>query len=203
MVSSQLLAEIDMRLRSIVRNLGTGRLTESGDVRPFGGINVLFVGDFWQLDPPRGGCLAEIPVNFIRRARQYDPKPDAAHGEQIFWGSGEHAVQGVTELVECVRTEDAWLYDVQQEMRQGSLSEDNWKFLHGLPTSVPGSWANGNVTCGNVACRNLVGAADVCLRECATCQHERTTKCRVIESLDDERLQWEKFFECAGHLPEQ
>ena len=54
MISSQLLAEVDVRLRNIVRNLGTGRLSESGEVRPFGGINVLFVGDFWQLDPPRG-----------------------------------------------------------------------------------------------------------------------------------------------------
>ena len=85
MLSSQLLAEVDVCLRNIVRNLGTGRLSEDGDVRPFGGINVLFVGDFWQLDPPRGGFLANIPVNYIRRARKYDPRPDAAHGEQISW----------------------------------------------------------------------------------------------------------------------
>ena len=44
MISSQLLAEVDMCLRNIIRNLGTWRLSHHGDVRPFGGINVLFRG---------------------------------------------------------------------------------------------------------------------------------------------------------------
>ena len=170
MVSSQLLAEVDVKLRNIVRNLGTSKLSESGDVRPFGGINVLFVGDFWQLEPPRGGLLGNIPVQFIRRAKQYDPKPDAAHGESIFWGVGEHSVQGVTELDECVRTEDPWLFEVQEEMRKGQLSEDNWNFLHGRPTTVPGSWENNHCACKNLACEKLVGAADVQSKECSVCK---------------------------------
>ncbi len=41
-------------------------------------------------------------------------------------------MQGMTELTECVRTEDPWLYDVQEEMRAGDLSIDAWNFLHGL-----------------------------------------------------------------------
>jgi len=39
-------------------------------------------------------------------------------------------VQGVTELTECVRTEYDWLLEVQEEMRAGSLSENNCHFLH-------------------------------------------------------------------------
>ncbi|HIF22532.1 MAG TPA: hypothetical protein EYQ27_11655, partial [Gemmatimonadetes bacterium] len=201
MVSSQLLAEVDMKLRNIVRNLGTGKLSESGDVRPFGGINVLFVGDFWQLDPPKGGFLGNIPVDFIRRARQYDPKPDATHGESIFWGTGEHSVQGITELEECVRTEDPWLLEVQQQMRDGELSEDNWNFLHGRPTKVPGSWENRHCGCHNPICEKLSGAADIEEKECSKCKGERESKCRVIQHLDDSRTREEKFLAAPAIFP--
>ena len=102
----------------------------SGEVRPFGGLNVIFVGDFWQLDPPKGALLGAIPVDFIRYAFKYDPKPDAAHGQAMFWHRGKGCVQGVPELTECARTEDAWLLQVQNEMRAGCLSEDSWHFLH-------------------------------------------------------------------------
>eukprot|EP00973_Karenia_brevis_P022037 3031095-Karenia_brevis.AAC.1 len=114
--------------------------TEESLDRAFGGINVLFAGDFWQLDPPGGSSIASIPVNFIRRAKMYDPKPNSAHGEALFWGDADSggAIQGVTELTENIRTEDAWLHEVQEQMRTGTLSEDNWNFLHGRPTSVPG-----------------------------------------------------------------
>eukprot|EP00973_Karenia_brevis_P096093 12430579-Karenia_brevis.AAC.1 len=127
--------------------------------RPFGGINVLFAGDFWQLDPPGGTSVASIPVSWIRRAKMYDPKPNTAHGEALFWADAnrEGAIQGVTELTENIRTEDPWLYEVQQEMRAGSLSEENWKFLHGRPTEVPGSWCNSTCACQNAKCQALRG----------------------------------------------
>ena len=58
----------------------------SGLDRAFGGINVLLVGDFWQLDPPKGGFLGAIPVDFILRGRKFAPKPDVSHGQSILWG---------------------------------------------------------------------------------------------------------------------
>jgi hypothetical protein len=119
MVSAKLLAEMDMKLRNMVSSLEKLKADGKGVSRAFGGINIIFVGDFWQIEPPGGGFLAAIPVEFMRRARQYDPKPDIAHGQAIFWRHGEGSVQGITELTECVRTEDAWLYAVQQEMLCG------------------------------------------------------------------------------------
>ena len=100
-------------------------------------MNVLLVGDFWQLDPPKGGFLGAILVEFILRGRKFSPKPDVSHGQSILWGHGPGSVQGVTELTECVRTEDDWLLEVQQQMREGSLSENNWHFLHGRATTGP------------------------------------------------------------------
>ena len=34
--------------------------------RPFGGLNVIFVGDFCQLDPPAGVSLSAVPKTFIK-----------------------------------------------------------------------------------------------------------------------------------------
>ena len=81
------------------------------------------------------------------------------HGQDIFWGAGSAgAVQGMTELTECKRLEDpdTWFLGVQDEFRRGALTEDTHAFLHGLPTSVPGSWLGGQVACGNQRCKDLL-----------------------------------------------
>ena len=54
MVSAKLLAEIDVKLRSAVREIGTQKRDATMTDRPFGGLNVLLRGDFWQLAPPDG-----------------------------------------------------------------------------------------------------------------------------------------------------
>jgi len=96
MVSPQLLAEMDMKLRDVVRRAGSMKATSCGLDRAFGGINVILCGDFWQLDPPSGGCLSAIPVEFIRRAREYAAAATVSHGQSIFWGSGGGCLQGMT-----------------------------------------------------------------------------------------------------------
>ena len=198
MVSAKLLAEVDMKLRNMVSNLERLKTDSKGVSRAFGGINIVFAGDFWQIDPPGGGFLGAIPVEFIRRARQYDPKPDVAHGQSIFWHSGEGCVQGMTELTECVRTEDEWLYAVQQEMRHGRLSLDSWKFLHGhSDTSVPGSWVNGRCTCGH-ACEETWKLRR---QECDTCQLERKSKHLVMNDATDKRHLQEKFLAAPAIFP--
>ena len=88
MVSSKLLAEIDVKLREIVRKCHSMKIDGSGLDRAFGGINVLLVGGFWQLDPPKGGFLGDIVVEFILRGRKFTPKPDVSHGQSILWGHG-------------------------------------------------------------------------------------------------------------------
>ena len=103
MVSAHLLAQLDVKLRSVVRDLAVQKRDGEGATRPFGGLNVLCCGDFWQLDPPEGGCLADIPVEYIRRARKYTPAPTVSHGQALFWGGPDRGMQGVMELVERER----------------------------------------------------------------------------------------------------
>ena len=191
MVSAKLLADLDLKLRQVVRDLGTRKINQHGHDRPFGGLNIVICGDLWQLAPPEGGFLGAIPVEFLKRARQFKPAPTIAHGQALVWSGPEHGIQGVTELDESERTRnDPWLQEVQEEIRHGRLSEDNHNFLHGRPTNVPGSWAFGDVLCGNEGCRALgqrqkeaaatpsgkrplpLSKDEISARECATCREE-------------------------------
>ena len=110
MVSANFLAQLDMHMRSVMSHACGGKTNTDGIDRPFGGVNVLFCGDFYQLEPPAGTPLNAIPTSWIRKARQYAPNAEEDHGHHIFWGSGEGSVAGMTELVECWRVEgmDEW-----------------------------------------------------------------------------------------------
>ena len=57
---------MDVKLRSVIRDIGTAKVGSDKRDRPFGGLNVIMCGDFWQLDPPDGGYLGSIPVEFIQ-----------------------------------------------------------------------------------------------------------------------------------------
>ena len=98
MVSARLLAQMDVKLRDVIRDIGTAKVGSDKRDRPFGGLNVIMCGDFWQLDPPDGGYLGRIPVEFIQNARKHNPAPTVAHGQGLLWGGADHGVQGVTEL---------------------------------------------------------------------------------------------------------
>ena len=106
----------------------------AGESRPFAGVNVLLLGDFYQLPPPSGGYLADVPSS--RRAPRLsaaaDAEPDllADYGRNLVWGG---ALQGATELEERERCKDNWWNEVVDELRCGELSEENWRYLHGKP----------------------------------------------------------------------
>ena len=207
MVSAKLLAQLDTKLRSVIREIGTHKVHNERS-RPFGGLNVICSGDFWQLDPPDGGFLGAIPTEYILKARKYLPAPTIAHGQSLLWGGAVGGMQGVHELTKCERCDDVWLREVQGEVRVGALSADNHAFLHGKPTDVPGSWVGGVLTCGNEKCRKLVhdsskkgakrGAGQtnyILANECGICKKERSSKALVALTADDERFQDEDFLE--------
>ena len=111
MLSANLLAEIDMHLRSVMTQVNKMKCDDRDMDRSFGGINILFVGDFMQLDPTTGIGLNKIPSAWIKKGRKYAPSATDEHGHFLFWGQGEGSVQGVTVLSECKRHEedDTWL----------------------------------------------------------------------------------------------
>ena len=106
----------------------------AGESRPFAGVNVLLLGDFYQLPPPSGGYLADVSSSRRppRLSAAADAEPDllADYGRNLVWGG---ALQGVTELEERERCKDDWWNEVVDELRRGELSEENWRYLHGKP----------------------------------------------------------------------
>ena len=95
-------------------------------------------------------------------------------------------------ILKCI-----WLQEVQAQIRVGNLDVDSHAFLHGEPTSVPGSWLRNDVQCGNSACRELKDSCSPCQiqeKECKICQSERDTRRRVARGPTDEqyRLQFDR-----------
>ena len=132
--------------------------------------------------------MASFPTEYIKGARKYIPAATTQHGQCLFWGKTENngnCIQGVTELTECVRCQDKWLRDVQQQIRNGTLDADTHAFLHGLATTCAGSSIAGQSTCVQ-GCQAMHGECDVCKRE-------RASKNLVAHGPDDLRLRSPNF----------
>ena len=63
MVSAELLSELQYRVCQAVRKPGTYKVRPDKTIRPFGGINTLLFGDWWQLRPVRATSLFDHPSN--------------------------------------------------------------------------------------------------------------------------------------------
>ena len=184
MVSAELLARLELRCRELVRDISTRKFASNrADARCFGGLNVCFSGDLWQLPPPRGTFLGEVPWEMITKCSS-KKLAQTIHGQALIWGYGGHGLQGMTELVQCERTHDEWLQELQDQLRHGQLSEENHALLHGRMTKIPGSVCKGRLTCGQANCQRLMQqqppASIVCAQECSVCKSERASKALVL-----------------------
>ena len=199
MISARFLADIDMRLRAAARAIGTMKYDSCHQERPFGGLNVIFAGDFCQLDPPEPGgwSLSRIPTWCYEGTASHTPAPTSEYGLTLFWSDDRNvSLTGLTELVRQERCVDPWYSLLLDECREGRLSDNNHKFLHGKPTTVPGSWMDDPqgpyTSCGQAQCRDLgvrnTTAEEVLKRECSVCSQERRRRARVAQSADDERF---------------
>ena len=199
MISARFLAEMDMRLRAAARAIGTMKYDDRQQERPFGGLNVIFAGDFYQLNPPEPGgwSLSRIPTSFYDGSPASTPAPTSEYGLLLFWGDDQRqALTGLTELVHQERCVDAWYNLLLDECREGRLSEHNHQFLHGQPTAVPGSWMAAGETprtlCKEAACMALVdmGAScqEIVKKECKVCKRERARRARVARGSHDSRF---------------
>ena len=127
------------------------------------------------------------------------------YGLELFWSSDEALkLQGVTELWRPQRCKDVWYNELIEECRNGNLSDDNYNFLHGKETTVPGSWEEGRPRCGEKACLALANAswARIEAEECDVCKDERRTKRRVLASEGSTALR-EGLHQCARDLRKQ
>ncbi|CAJ1374097.1 unnamed protein product [Effrenium voratum] len=186
MLSASFLAVMERQARTLRPERGSSKLTSDNSERPWGGLSMVLAGDFHQLDPPDNGrSLCSIP-DFERMQRPC--AATAEFGQALIWDKGDgYGLHGVTEMQTPQRCRDAWWLDLLEQCRFGRLSEENHKFLHGLPTDVPGSFVNGQVLCGKRECAALCGTA--CLeQECTACQLERKRRRLVASGPTDGRF---------------
>jgi hypothetical protein len=102
--------------------------------RPFGGVNLIMLGDFWQLPPVNSTSLTANPwrPNLDSKVRQM---------LSMFWNrNNPDTLNAFFELKEQHRTTDEWLLRFLTECRHGRQSEEMYNFVHGHPTSGTGTW---------------------------------------------------------------
>ena len=172
-VSSSLLAQCETHTKDSIDMHGTYKIDPvTGLVRDWGGINVIFVGDFMQLPPADGVALDTIP-NALLPESHTNTQVASYKGLSLMW-------EGVNQLVELKiqqRAQDEWWMEIVNEVRFGNMTQINHSFLHGEPTHNPGSWSNFQQKC--------LGCEAGCIsmtNECTHCERERIRRCRVFDS---------------------
>jgi hypothetical protein len=129
MVAAQLLGQLELEISKVTRQRNGYKRRKNGSLRPFGGLNTLLFGDWWQIPPVAGTALFGQPQKTISLT--------AVHGMNLFWGSPEEAVRTVRELTRPVRCTDAWYNAFLMQCRSGSLKENMYNLFHGFPTALP------------------------------------------------------------------
>ena len=121
------------------------------------------------------------------------------------------------------RCEEPWLAEVQEEVRYGRFSKDNFAFLHGKDTTVPCSWVAGQAACGRLACQQLAVPSEdgdrsavtaskrktndarnmrhIREHECDVCRLERASDTRVANNVTDPRSKATKFVDAPAIFP--
>ena len=89
MASASLPADVDGKIRGVIRGVGAQKRGEDGVAWPLGGLNAVLSGDFGQLAPPDGGLLADMPTERISAARKYTSLPPVLHGQRLLRGGSE------------------------------------------------------------------------------------------------------------------
>ena len=122
--------------------------------RYFGGLNLIMVGDFWQLPPPGEIAVMGNPYKGAATTSEAAQRVLA-----LFWTRSEESIRKppIELTINHRQGEDAWYTSVIQQCREGRLSDDDYNFLHGYGTLVPGSTINGICRCGNSSCQALIG----------------------------------------------
>lgn len=168
-----------------MQGAGTWKGNQAGgaDARLWGGVNVLYVGDFFQLPPIKNTPLCTLPQSIVNLAHITNAQLE--QGLELFW-DGTNAIIELDEQVRCV---DSWWTEVLHQCRNGNMSNDTHAFLHGENTCVSGSWLNGRASCGN--------GCSVQHNECTVCNKERKRRCRVYKGVDNDARMSNKQFRHA------
>ena len=94
MVSAQLLGQLEVIVGRAVRKKSGYKLRPDGSERVLGGINLMLLGDFWQLPPVSGTLLCANPDDV--------PLGLAQHGHELIWNRVLNGRRHMTLRRQCV-----------------------------------------------------------------------------------------------------
>jgi len=130
MVSALLLGRLEKLMTKVARRRCIYRCRPDRSRRPFGGVNMLLCGDFFQLKPVRGLSLYDNWANASTEV-EYD-------GMKLLWGiPKKEAVHRCWNLNESLRCSDPWYNEFLHRCRNGNLTCRFHQLIHGFPTSMP------------------------------------------------------------------
>ena len=191
MVSAQLLGQLELVISKVARRRGLYKLRSDGTSRPFGGVNTLLFGDWWQLKPVSGTALFADPASASGGV--------TAHGLQLMWGEPPNAVHRCWDFTQSLRCGDQWYNSILSQCRAGNMHVEAYRFLNGFPTASPTSLAKDtsrdpSCTCAG-SCDNDgfyipwvqdfltrgVPGAELVAKECSVCTMQRARRGRVLD----------------------
>ena len=191
MVSAQLLGQLEILVSKVTRRRKLFKRRPDGTSRPFGGINVLLFGDWWQLKPVGGTALFADPATV--------GSGTAWHGLQLLWGAPPNAVHRCWDFTTSLRCADPWFNDVLAQCRLGSLRPSFYQSLNGFPTCAPMLITPDSVCAAKCACVGCCGkdgyfipwvraflddgktGAELVSNECTACREARSARRRVLD----------------------
>ena len=155
--SAEVFGIIESNVTRSTRATGTWKIRpgSQSEERPFGGCNLLFFVDWWQLPPVKSTDLKSTP--YPEKAAS----PMVQKAMTFFWNRNLNSFTGMTELTHSYRQQlDPWFSEFLRQCRHGQLSWTMYCFFHGLPTLTPGSWmpiqdGPGELLCENLTCQKL------------------------------------------------
>ena len=174
-VGLEILATLEKRLQQSTRDRDTWKLRPGGELRPFGGRNIILTGDLWQFPPVKATAIYQNPF-------QSNTTFQVNALQQICWSHTSLAIPHLFELTLEQRCEDAWLSQILHQARHGNMSQEVWSFLHGFPTLHAGSWSfqTNEASCGQKTCNNLhLQPTAPNQLESEICHQERARRCIV------------------------
>ena len=134
--------------------------------RSFAGINTFLIGDFYQLPPVGGTPIMGNPYSnsvlqneSVRNimSRIWHCADEGAHPNAVqIWSEilGNTSCRVLDFQVNQRSGGDAWFVDVLSSCREGRMKDEDYRFLHGLPTLHCGSWLSRKEksSCGQSNC---------------------------------------------------
>ena len=104
-VALEVLAVLQKRLAEATRKKRSWKCRDTTHERPFGGVNFLCAGDFWQFPAVRATSLFQNPFS-------KGVSVQVANLHRLFWTHGEDGMQRLFELTKEHRCVDPWLSHV-------------------------------------------------------------------------------------------